>query len=100
DAQSVDRYPLPIFPIAARLRDLTDVDLRVEIGRECLAVAAGVAVDDVDRLDAIEQLLLSVGAKDVSHARVEPGAQQGHDATISEPLAICPLPLVFELCDV
>src|SRR5687768_17954327 len=50
-------------------RDLADVDLGVEVGRERLAVRAGVAVDDVDVVDLVEQVLLHVRAEHVRHAR-------------------------------
>ena len=57
--------PLAVLPVFAARGDLADVDLGVEVGGERLAVAAGVAVDDVDGLDLVEQVLLRVGAVDV-----------------------------------
>ena len=57
DAHRRDLDPLAVFPVAAGLRDLADVDLGVEVGREGLAVAAGVAVDDVEVVQLGEVVL-------------------------------------------
>ena len=69
DAQRIDLDPLAVLPVLAALGDLAQVDLGIEVGGERLAVAAGVAVDDVDGVDLVEQLLLRVGAEDVGDAR-------------------------------
>ena len=83
--------------MAAGGGDLADVDLRVEVRREGLAVVAAVAVENVDGVDLVEEVLLCVGAEDVGHAWVEAGAEQPHDAGGFEALSVGPLPLVFEL---
>src|SRR4029079_8868144 len=52
DARDLHRLrldPAAVFPVAAVLRDLAEVDLWVEVGRKRLAVAAVVAIHDVDR---------------------------------------------------
>ena len=50
-AQRVGLLPLAVLPVAAARGDLANVDLGIEIRRERFAVRAGVAVDDVDRVD-------------------------------------------------
>src|SRR5690554_6766211 len=91
------RDPLAIFPITPVLRNLADVDLGVEIRREGMAVAPAIAIEDIDGVDLIEELLLSVGAEDVRHARIEAGAEERHKVRLLEALAIGPLPFIFEL---
>ncbi len=55
------------------------------------------AVQDVDALDLVEQVLLAVGAVDVGHAGIEAAAQRGHVAGLGEALLERPLFLVLEL---
>ena len=80
--------------------DFANIDFRIKIGGELVAVVAGVSVHDVNRLDGIEQMLLGVGAEDIRYTRVEARAQQGHQASLLEALAVGPLPGVFELSQV
>jgi hypothetical protein len=96
-AHGLDLHPLALLPVLPLLRDLPDVDLRVEVGGERVAVVAAVAVEDVHRVDLVEQVLLGVGAVDVGHARVEARAQQRHEARLLEALLVGPLPAVLEL---
>ena len=85
------------FPVAALGAHLADVDLRIEVGREGLAVVAAVHVHDVDRLDLVEEVLGHPGGEDVGGAGVEAAAQQRADPLRGEPFAVGPLPGVFEL---
>ena len=55
DAHSGNLFPLAGFPIAPVLGDLSDVDLRVEVGGKRLTVVTTVAVQNVDRIDLVEQ---------------------------------------------
>ncbi len=89
--------PLALLPIAALGGDLPDVDLRVEVRGEGLAVAARVAVDDVDLVDLRHIVLLEIRAEDAGHAGVEARAEQGHEPGFFEPVLVGPLPLVLEL---
>ena len=59
-------------------------------------MAAGVAVDDVDRMDLVIQLLLRVGAEDVRDARIETAAQDGHQSLVLELIVVGPLVFVGE----
>ena len=74
-AERIDLDPLAVFPVLAALRDFPEIDLRIEVRREGFAVAAGVAVDDVDRVDLVIEFLLRVGAEDVGDARIESAAE-------------------------
>ena len=58
DGERVDLDPLARLPVLAPLGDLTEVDLGIEVRGEGLAMVAGVAVDDVDGVDLVEQGLL------------------------------------------
>ena len=86
-----------VLPVAAVGRDFADVDLRVEVRRERIAVVAGVAVEDVDVVDLVEMMLERVGGKDARDARVEAGAEERRDAGLLVALAVGRLPLVLEL---
>ncbi len=93
----LDLLPLTALPVLPLLGDLPDVDLRIEVGRECVSVITTIAVEDVDGLDAVQQVVAGVCAEDVGDPGVEPGAHQRHQARLLEPLSVGPLPLVFEL---
>ena len=53
----------------------TQIDLRVEVSRKRIAVVAAVAVQDIDGVDFIEQVLLCVSAVRLRYARVKAGAR-------------------------
>ena len=53
------------------LGHFADVDLGIEVCREGMAVGTGVAVQYVQILYLIEEMLLSIGGKDIRHTRVE-----------------------------
>ena len=97
DGKRIRFLPAALFPVLAACRDLADVDLRVEVGREGLAVLAGVAVDDVELVDHVELVLVQPRREHVGHARVEAAAEQAHDPARGEALLVGPLPLVLEL---
>ena len=90
---------LPVLEVFALRGDFTDVDLGVEIGGERLSVVAGVAVDDVERVDGVEILRFPRGV-DIGHAGVESAAEERGDALLAEAVAVRPLPAVFEVRDV
>ena len=97
DGKRVGFFPFAFFPEASALGDFANIDFRIKISGELVAVVAGVGVHDVDCLDGIKEVLLGIGAEDVRDARVEAGAQQGHQAGLLEAFAVSPLPRVFEL---
>ncbi len=96
-AQRVGLYPLAILVVESFLCDLADIDLGVEVGGESLMVVAGIAVDDVERVDLIEMVLGSIGGIDAAHARVEPASQDGAETGLFEPLLVGPLPRILEV---
>ena len=93
-AERIDLDPLAVFPVFAALRDFPEIDLRIEVRREGFAVAAGVAVDDVDRVDLVIEFLLRVGAEDVGDARIESAAQDRHQTLVLELIVVGPLVFV------
>ena len=60
-------------------------------------MVAAVAVEDVERLDRVEIVLLSVRGEDLRDAGVEAAAEDGGEAGLLEPLAVRPLPRVLEV---
>ena len=89
--------PLAVLPVTRVGGHFAQVDLGIEVGGEGQAGVAAVAVQDVQRLDGIQQVLLDVGGEDRGHAGVEARTQQRHQARVLEAVLIGPLPLVFEL---
>jgi len=96
DAERIGFAPLAVLPVAALGGHFADVDLRVEIGGEGLAVVAGVAIDDVQLADAVELVLAQPGGEDIGDARIEAAAEQRHQPPFAKPLLVRPLPGVFE----
>ena len=97
DAHGRDLDPVAVLPVAAGGRDLAQVDLRVEVGGEGVAVVAAVAVEDVDGVDGVELVLLGVGAVSLGHTRIEATAQQRGQAGFLKLFGIGPLPAVIEV---
>ena len=91
-----DLDPLAVLPIRSRRGNFAQIDLGIEVGRERIAVVAAVAVEDVDGLDRVEQMLLSVRAEHLRHARVEARTEQRGQARLLELLLVVPLPRVVE----
>ena len=89
--------PLAVLPIAALGRDLADIDLRVEIRGERIAVVAAVAVEDVDIIDFVKLMLQRISRENARHARIEARAEKRRDARVLEAVAVRPLPFVLEM---
>ncbi len=61
----------------------------------------GIAVDNVDILNLIQQaFLLGIGAHDICNARIKAAAENGGNAFLYKPILIGPLPTIFELGDI
>jgi hypothetical protein len=43
--------------------DFTDVDFRIEVGGKGLTMVAAIAVENIERVDAVEVMLLQIGRK-------------------------------------
>ena len=91
-------HPFAVFDVAALCRNLPDVDFRIEVGSERIAVVTAVAVQNVDIIDFVKVVLLGIGAEYASYAGIKAAAQQSRDASLFETFPIRPLPLVFKLC--
>src|SRR3546814_12823339 len=61
-----------------------DVDFRVEVGGEMLAVIAAVAIENVERADCPQLVLLQPHRENAGHTRIEARAEQRHDPRIPE----------------
>lgn len=85
-----------VFPVAAGGSHFPDVDFRVEVGGEGLAVIAAVDVNDVQRMDFVKVVLERPCREDVGDAGVKAGAQQGKESGLAEFVLVRPLPGVFE----
>ena len=95
--ERVGLNPFAVLVVETFLRDLTDVDLRVEVGGEGLVVVAGVAIHDVEVNDLVEDMLGSVGGEHLAHARVEAAAEDGGESGLLEAVAVSPLPAVLKV---
>ena len=60
-------------------------------------MVAAVAVQDVDGVDFIEQVLLCVSAVRLRYARVKAGAEQSGQTGVLKLFLVCPLPGVVEV---
>ena len=60
-------------------------------------MVAAVAVEDVERVDFVEVVLLRVGGEHLRHAGVETTAEDGREAGLLELLAVSPLPGILKV---
>ncbi|MMZ61562.1 hypothetical protein D1872_237190 [compost metagenome] len=98
DRHGFGLYPLSVFPVAPLGTHFAQIDFGIEVGGERVTVIAGVAVENIDRMDLVEVVLLGVGAKDIGDARIKSASQKCHDTGIFVAVMISPLLFVFELC--
>ena len=75
-------HPLVVLPGPDAAGELTEVDFRIEVGGKVTAVAAGVDVDNVDGIDAVEVIVHGHGGVGVDHTRVKAGTENGGDALL------------------
>ena len=94
DGHRLDAVPFVVFPVSAWGRDFAEVDLRIEVGREFIAMVAAVAVEDVEGVDDVEFMFLGIGDVGLGDARVKAAAE---DAGLFEFLAVGPLEWVIEI---
>jgi len=64
---------MAVLPVGAGRRDLAEVDLRVEVRGEGIAVVAAVAVEDVDGVDLVK---IVPGSKPVPSRPVRPALRK------------------------
>ena len=81
-------------------RDFANVDFGVEVGGKSLAMVAAIAIQNVERIDAIEIMLFQIGREHAGDAGVKTRTQQSCKARILVTILIRPLPMIFELCDI
>ena len=97
DLHGLGLDPVAVLPVAAVGRDLAQVDLRVEVGGEGIAVVAAVAVQDVDGVDLVKIMLQRIGREHAGDAGIKAGTQDRGQAGVLELFAVGPLPAVIEV---
>ena len=85
------------IPVATRSGNFAEVDFRVEVGGELVAVIAAVAVEDVDFFDGVELVLEGVGAVGLGNTRVKARTEECREAGLFKLFFISPLPAVIEV---
>ena len=88
--------PVTVFIIFAPGRYFPDIDFRVKVGGKGVAVVAGIAIHDVNRIDFIKMRFQGMGAENIGYPRIKAASQQGHDAPLFKPVMVIPLPFVTE----
>ena len=74
-------HPMPVLPVATLRGNFADVDFGIEIGRKRIAMVAPIAVEDIQRLNRVEIVLLRIGREDLRYAGVESTAENRRQAT-------------------
>ncbi|MNH01098.1 hypothetical protein D3C79_603080 [compost metagenome] len=83
--------PLAVLPAPHLPGELAEVDFRVEVGGEVLAMRTGIDVENVDRINAVEILLLRQLGVAVHHTRVETDAENGGNVLFLALFEVFPL---------
>ena len=97
DLHGLGLDPVAVLPVGAVGGDFTEVDLRVEVGCERIAVVAAVAVEDVDIVDLVKVVLEGIRREHARYARIEAGAKECSEPCSLEFLLICPLPGIIKV---
>ena len=98
DLHGLGLDPVAVLPVGAVGGDFTEVDLRVEVGCERIAVVAAVAVENVDIVDLVEIVLERIGGEYRCDAGIEAGAAECCQTGRLEFFVIGPLPRIIEIC--
>ena len=85
-------YPFAVLIITSVLRNFPDIDFRVEVGGESLAMVTGVTVDDVESLHIGKIMFGGIGCKYARHSRVETTTEYGGESGLFKTFFISPLP--------
>src|SRR5690606_5410760 len=72
--------PFALLPGPDLPGEFPEVDLRIEVGRKIAAMASCIDIDDVDRIDAVEIVVMREPGVGVDDARIEARAQDRGDA--------------------
>ena len=88
---------LAILPVPRRRGHFANVDFRVEIGGEMLAVVTAITIEDVERADGLELVFLEPHGEHAGHPRIEARTEQRHDPRLFEAIMVGPLPAILEL---
>ena len=96
--QRLRLYPLPVLIVESLLRNLTDIDLRVEVRGESVMMIASIAIDNVEIMDLVEVMLGSIGCIDATDTWVEAATEDSSQTCLLETILIGPLPGIFEMC--
>ena len=97
DAHGRDFYPVAVLPVRAGCGNLTEIDFRVKVGGERIAVIAAVAVQNIDGIDLIEKMFLSICAVSLSNARVKTGTEKSSQTCFFKFFFVCPLPGIIKV---
>ena len=95
-AQWIRFYPLALAPISSARGNLADIYLRIEISCERQSVVSGIAVEYIDIIYFVKQVLLRVRAVHISDPGVETRAKHGNQAGLFKLVAVCPLPFILK----
>ena len=77
DLEHLVRGPFIVLPGVDHAGEFAEIDFRVEIGGEILAVITGIDVDNVDIGDSVDIIILGKTRIGVDDARIEARAEDG-----------------------
>ena len=97
DAHSRDFNPAAIFPVTARCRYFPQVDFGIKVRGKGIAMVTAVAVENVNRINAVEFMFFRIGTIRLGHARVESTAKKCHEAGVFKFFTVCPLPAIVKI---
>ena len=90
--------PLTVLIVESLLRNLTDVDLGVEVRGESVMMVTGIAIDNVEIVYLVEVVLGGVCRIDTRDTRIKTTTQNGSQTSLLESVFIGPLPGILEVC--
>ena len=93
--QRVGFLPFAVFIVFSALCNLTDIDFRIEVGGESLAVVTRIAVYNVEMLHFREIMFCGISGIHARNARVETAAENCRQAGLFEAVLIRPLPAIL-----
>ncbi len=94
DAERFYFQPFTILPVDSRLDHLLDIDCRIEVGGKGQAVTAAVAVQDINGMNLVKEMLGSMGAEDIGDPGIKAHTEQRGETGLTESFPEGELPSV------
>ncbi len=96
--QRTGLHPAPVFPVTAMLRNLANIDFRIEISSKCHPMVSGITIHNIQIMNLIKIMFGCISCKNSRYTRVKPASQNSSQPFFLKTVMVSPLPAIFKMC--